>query len=120
MAAARAVGYEGVGTVEFVRRGAASDVFFLEMNTRLQVEHGVTELVTGVDLVQLQLAVADGRPLPFTQDEVSVGGHAVEARLCAERPRRRPPADPRTGAPRPLAAGRGDPGGRRRGGRARR
>ena len=75
------------------------------MNTRLQVEHGVTELVTGVDLVQLQLAVADGRPLPFTQDEVSVGGHAVEARLCAERPRRRPPADPGPGAPRPLAGG---------------
>ncbi len=90
VAAARAVGYEGVGTVEFVVGGSGggeADAFFLEMNTRLQVEHGVTELVTGVDLVQLQLAVADGRPLPFTQEEVSVGGHAVEARLCAERPR---------------------------------
>jgi propionyl-CoA carboxylase alpha chain len=83
--AARAVGYEGVGTVEFVVGEAGA--YFLEMNTRLQVEHGVTELVTGVDLVQLQLAVADGRPLPFTQAEVAVAGHAVEARLCAERPR---------------------------------
>jgi acetyl/propionyl-CoA carboxylase alpha subunit len=83
--AARAVAYEGVGTVEFVVDG--EDCAFLEMNTRLQVEHGITELVTGVDLVQLQLMVADGLALPFTQDEVSIGGHAVEARLCAERPR---------------------------------
>jgi acetyl/propionyl-CoA carboxylase alpha subunit len=90
VAAARAVDYEGVGTVEFVVGGAGTDgaaAYFLEMNTRLQVEHGVTELVTGVDLVALQLTVADGLPLPFTQDEVLVGGHAIEVRLCAERPR---------------------------------
>jgi acetyl/propionyl-CoA carboxylase alpha subunit len=89
VAAARAVAYEGVGTVEFVVGGSAegTGAWFLEMNTRLQVEHGVTELITGVDLVRLQLALADGAPLPFTQDEVTVGGHAVEVRVCAERPR---------------------------------
>ncbi len=85
VAAARVVAYEGVGTVEFVVDG--DECAFLEMNTRLQVEHGVTELVTGVDLVGLQLAVAAGRPLPFTQHDVAVTGHAVEVRLCAEVPR---------------------------------
>jgi acetyl/propionyl-CoA carboxylase alpha subunit len=85
VAATKAVAYEGVGTVEFVV--SDDECAFLEMNTRLQVEHGVTELVTGVDLVQLQLAVAAGRPLPFRQDDVAVTGHAVEVRLCAEVPR---------------------------------
>jgi acyl-CoA carboxylase subunit alpha len=85
VAAAKAVAYEGVGTVEFVV--SDDECAFLEMNTRLQVEHGVTELVTGVDLVRLQLAVAAGRPLPFTQDDIAVTGHAVEVRLCAEVPR---------------------------------
>ena len=85
VAVARAVDYAGVGTVEFLVD--ASGFFFLEMNTRLQVEHGVTELVTGLDLVGLQLAVASGLPLPLAQSDVRATGHAVEVRLCAERPR---------------------------------
>jgi propionyl-CoA carboxylase alpha chain len=85
VAVARAVDYVGVGTVEFLVD--ADGFFFLEMNTRLQVEHGVTELVTGLDLVGLQLAVASGLPLPLAQSDVEATGHAVEVRLCAERPR---------------------------------
>jgi propionyl-CoA carboxylase alpha chain len=85
VAPANALGYQGVGTVEYL----ADDTgfYFLEMNTRLQVEHGVTELVTGLDLVGLQLTVASGHPLPFAQTELATSGHAVEVRLCAERPR---------------------------------
>ncbi|WP_433506595.1 acetyl/propionyl/methylcrotonyl-CoA carboxylase subunit alpha [Pseudonocardia halophobica] len=83
---ARKVGYVGAGTVEFLVLPTSEEFFFLEMNTRLQVEHGVTELVTGLDIVATQLRVAGGAPLPFTQDDVRVSGHAIQARIAAEDP----------------------------------
>ena len=86
--AARAVNYFGAGTVEFIveQREDSMNFYFMEMNTRLQVEHPVSEAIAGVDLVEWQLLVAAGLPLPKTQDELVINGHAIEARICAENP----------------------------------
>ncbi len=91
VAAIKAIGYEGVGTLEFLYQNG--EFYFIEMNTRLQVEHPITEMITGVDLVREQIRVADGGTLGYSQDDVQFRGHAIECRITAE--------DPETFAPRP-------------------
>ncbi len=108
--AAQDLGYEGAGTVEFLLDSASSELYFIEMNTRLQVEHPVTEMITGIDLVQAQIRIAAGEKLWFDQDDISLGGHAIELRLNAEDPdddfRPSPGAIERFHVPEPSNGGR--------------
>jgi len=114
--AARAVDYVGAGTIEFIADASeglrADRIWFMEMNTRLQVEHPVTEAITGTDLVEWQLRVASGEPLPLRQDELTITGHAMEARLYAEDPSRGflPSTGPLTRLALPEGQGRVDTG----------
>src|SRR5262249_12435423 len=85
VALGRALGNTNAGTVEFIL-APSGEFYFIEVNTRLQVEHPVTEMITGLDLVKLQIEIAEGKPLPFTQDDLKTSGHAIEARLYAEDP----------------------------------
>ena len=81
----RAIGYDSAGTVEFIMDRDSDEPYFLDMNTRLQVEHPVTESITGIDLVEWQLLAAAGEPLPLKQNQIRARGHAIEARITAER-----------------------------------
>jgi acetyl-CoA carboxylase biotin carboxylase subunit len=81
---ARSIGYQSAGTIEFIYDNDSADYYFLEMNTRIQVEHPVTEMITGVDLVAQQLLIARGEPLPFKQSDITFAGHAIECRINAE------------------------------------
>ncbi len=83
--AAKAAGYKNTGTVEFLL-DSSGNYYFMEMNTRIQVEHTITEMVTGIDLIKAQIRIADGQPLGFTQEDVQIKGHAIECRICAEIP----------------------------------
>jgi acetyl-CoA carboxylase, biotin carboxylase subunit len=83
---AHSIGYQSAGTIEFIYDNDSEDYYFLEMNTRIQVEHPVTEMITGVDLVAQQLRIAGGEPLPFKQSDITFTGHAIECRITAESP----------------------------------
>lgn len=88
VALVKGISYRNAGTVEFIYDEERDEFYFLEMNTRIQVEHPVTEMITGIDLVQLQLKVADGEPLPYSQEDINLSGHAIECRINAENPER--------------------------------
>ena len=86
MRLAQSVGYRGAGTLEYLYDEASGAFFFIEMNTRIQVEHPITEMITGVDIVQTMIRIAGGEPLPYSQSDIVISGHAIEVRINAEDP----------------------------------